>query len=74
MSLFSGATLNAALQELGATEEQLPEIKDFYTRVFFEDVSDIHLYSNVIPETPEKIVRIYFSREAGGTSAGIGWC
>jgi phosphoglycolate phosphatase len=32
-----------------ATEEQLPEIKDFYTRVFFEDVSDIHLYSNVIP-------------------------
>lgn len=49
LSLFSGATLNAALQELGATEEQLSEIKDFYTRVFFEDVSDIHLYSNVIP-------------------------
>ena len=32
------------------------------------------MYSNVIPETPEKMVRIYFSREADETSAGIGWC
>ena len=32
------------------------------------------IYSNVRPETPEKMVRIYFSREADETSAGIGWC
>ena len=47
LAMYSGATLMETMLELGATEEQLPEIKSYYTSIFFEDVSDIHLYENV---------------------------
>ena len=47
LAVYSGATLSEAMQELGATEEQLQEIKSYYTSIFFEDVSDIHLYKHV---------------------------
>lgn len=44
---YSGAVLADALKHLGATEEQLPEIKKYYADIFFEDITDIYLYENV---------------------------
>ncbi len=43
---YSGAVLADALKHLGATDEQLPEIKKYYADIFFDDVSDIYLYDN----------------------------
>lgn len=45
---YSGAVLADALKHLGATDEQLPEIKKYYADIFFDDVSDIYLYDNFI--------------------------
>ena len=44
---YNGAVLADALKGLGATEEQLPEIKKYYTDIFMEDITDIYLYDNV---------------------------
>lgn len=45
---YSGAVLADALKHLGATDEQLPEIKKYYADIFFDDVSDIYLYDNFL--------------------------
>lgn len=45
---YNGAVLADALKHLGATDEQLPEIKKYYADIFFDDVSDIHLYDNFL--------------------------
>ena len=51
---FNGAVLKNVLIELGAKEEQIPEIKEYYSGIFFEDLTDIKFYSNVY-ETLEKL-------------------
>ena len=45
---FNGAVLANVLKMLGATDEQLPEIKKYYASIFLDDVSDINLYDNVL--------------------------
>ncbi len=44
---YNGAVLADVLKGLGATDEQLPEIKKYYTDIFMEDITDIYLYDNV---------------------------
>ena len=45
---YNGSVLANVLKELGASEEQLPEIKKYYTEIFLDDLSDIYLYDNVL--------------------------
>ena len=44
---FNGAVLKDVLISLGAKEEQLLEIKEYYSKIFLEDLSDIKLYPHV---------------------------
>ena len=44
---FSGSFLEKILLDLGASEEQLPEIKKYYISIFMEDTSDIILFDGV---------------------------
>ena len=44
---FNGAVLKDVLISLGAKEEQLSEIKEYYSKIFLEDLSDIKLYPRV---------------------------
>ena len=51
---YNGAVLADAMKHLGATDEQLPEIKKYYANIFLEDMSDINLY-NGVRETLSKL-------------------
>lgn len=44
---FNGAVLKDVLISLGAKKEQLLEIKEYYSKIFLEDLSDIKLYPHV---------------------------
>lgn len=44
---FNGAVLGDVLVSLGAKKEDLLEIKNYYSNIFLEDLSDIFLYPNV---------------------------
>ncbi len=44
---FNGAVLKDVLISLGAKKEQLLEIKEYYSKIFLEDLSDIKLYQHV---------------------------
>ncbi|MBQ9013289.1 MAG: HAD family hydrolase [Bacilli bacterium] len=44
---YNGAVLADAMKHLGATDEQLPEIKKYYADIFLEDMSDISMYDGV---------------------------
>lgn len=51
---FNGAVLKDVLISLGAKKEQLLEIKEYYSKIFLEDLSDIKLYPHVY-ETLKKL-------------------
>ncbi len=56
---FNGAVLGNVLKELGASDNQLLEIKDYYTSIFFDDISDIYIYDNVLETLKELKKRGY---------------
>ena len=56
---YSGAVLGNALKALGATDEQLPEIKKYYADIFFDDITDIYLYDNALETLKELKQRGY---------------
>ncbi len=50
---YKGTIFEHAIKELGATDEQLPEIKKYYHDIFFDDISDIKLYDNTLSTLKE---------------------
>lgn len=56
---FNGAVLGNVLKELGASDDQLLEIKEYYTSIFFDDISDIYIYDNVLETLKELKQRGY---------------
>lgn len=56
---FNGAVLGNVLKELGASDDQLLEIKEYYTNIFFDDISDIYIYDNVLETLKELKQRGY---------------
>ena len=56
---FNGAVLGDVMISLGAKKEQLLEIKQYYCKIFLEDLSDIELYSKVydtLKELKENVI------------------
>lgn len=51
---INGSDLGDILKLLGANDDRLNEIKEFYSNSFLEDISDIKLYNNV-KETLEEL-------------------
>lgn len=48
ISRLSGSVLADSLIALGATQEMIPKIKEYYKEVFLEDLSDVYLYDGVL--------------------------
>ena len=44
---YNGAVLADAMKHLGATDDLLPKIKQYYADIFLEDMSDISMYDGV---------------------------
>ena len=67
---YNGAVLGNVIKVLGATDEQLPEIKKYYVDIFFDDVSDIYLYENVLETLKELKQRGYIITLASNRGRG----